>query len=370
MKYKDRTNAKLKCKKSLLVTVATMTLGIGTLGSTASIFAAEKEKGTYHQQIRQSKRTNTDMDYSELNRWVLQPWSSSVTTTSIKNLVASETTVETMSNFEVDNTKSSSKQDIKTPIRQFKRADTLSSTNGKEISFGQEVLVEASGKANIPLVAEASIKASLKLVAGQKFTSTNTAIHLNEETISFGGDSIPVPAGKKVRVTYLYERMKYSGIATNKKRISDSTFGQDFTANIGSVGVNYWDGKNPTEFDLYHGGLKHYMDSNSVVMRVGYPNFINKHLKTVYDVFSLINTTKNGIPTANLTLHYNFVNKDSYVIPTYILKKHLEIDDNKKAVYIKESETKFEGTIGTTVSVKIEDVKDGKVLYSAPVKRL
>ncbi|MBJ8026011.1 insecticidal delta-endotoxin Cry8Ea1 family protein [Bacillus cereus] len=41
MKYKDRKHAKRKYKQALLATVATMTLGVSTLGSTASVFAAE-----------------------------------------------------------------------------------------------------------------------------------------------------------------------------------------------------------------------------------------------------------------------------------------------------------------------------------------
>ncbi|MCU4860922.1 insecticidal delta-endotoxin Cry8Ea1 family protein [Bacillus cereus] len=42
MKYKDRRDAKRKYKQALLATVATMTLGVSTLGSTASAFAEEK----------------------------------------------------------------------------------------------------------------------------------------------------------------------------------------------------------------------------------------------------------------------------------------------------------------------------------------
>lgn len=41
MKYKDRKHAKRKYKQALLATVATMTLGVSTLGSTSSAFAAE-----------------------------------------------------------------------------------------------------------------------------------------------------------------------------------------------------------------------------------------------------------------------------------------------------------------------------------------
>ncbi|MEH7150825.1 insecticidal delta-endotoxin Cry8Ea1 family protein [Bacillus thuringiensis] len=41
MKYKDRKHAKRKYKQALLATVATMTLGVSTLGSTASVFAEE-----------------------------------------------------------------------------------------------------------------------------------------------------------------------------------------------------------------------------------------------------------------------------------------------------------------------------------------
>ncbi|MGR5965283.1 insecticidal delta-endotoxin Cry8Ea1 family protein [Bacillus cereus] len=43
MKYKDRKDAKRKYKQALLATVATMTLGVSTLGSTSSAFAAEED---------------------------------------------------------------------------------------------------------------------------------------------------------------------------------------------------------------------------------------------------------------------------------------------------------------------------------------
>ncbi|MGH0803503.1 insecticidal delta-endotoxin Cry8Ea1 family protein [Bacillus cereus] len=49
MKYKNRIYAKRKYKQALLVTVATMTLGVSTLGSTASAFADEKSKNTIQQ---------------------------------------------------------------------------------------------------------------------------------------------------------------------------------------------------------------------------------------------------------------------------------------------------------------------------------
>ncbi|MGO5129047.1 insecticidal delta-endotoxin Cry8Ea1 family protein [Bacillus sp. LCP25S3_G1] len=43
MKYKERTQAKRKYKQALLVTVTTITLGVSTLGSTATAFAAEED---------------------------------------------------------------------------------------------------------------------------------------------------------------------------------------------------------------------------------------------------------------------------------------------------------------------------------------
>ncbi|SPT76286.1 MULTISPECIES: insecticidal delta-endotoxin Cry8Ea1 family protein [Bacillus cereus group] len=50
MKYKDRKDTKRKYKQALLATVATMTLGVSTLGSTASAFAEEKEAGAQQEQ--------------------------------------------------------------------------------------------------------------------------------------------------------------------------------------------------------------------------------------------------------------------------------------------------------------------------------
>ncbi|MGX5634307.1 insecticidal delta-endotoxin Cry8Ea1 family protein [Bacillus thuringiensis] len=50
MKYKDRKDAKRKYKQALLATVATMTLGVSTLGSTSSAFAEEKTTGAQQEQ--------------------------------------------------------------------------------------------------------------------------------------------------------------------------------------------------------------------------------------------------------------------------------------------------------------------------------
>ncbi|WP_335385611.1 insecticidal delta-endotoxin Cry8Ea1 family protein [Bacillus thuringiensis] len=48
MKYKNRKHAKRKYKQALLATVATMTLGVSTLGSTASVFAEEGNTSELH----------------------------------------------------------------------------------------------------------------------------------------------------------------------------------------------------------------------------------------------------------------------------------------------------------------------------------
>ncbi|MCU4864232.1 insecticidal delta-endotoxin Cry8Ea1 family protein [Bacillus cereus] len=49
MQYKDRKDAKRKYKQALLITVATMTLGVSTLEGAASAFAEEKETGAQQQ---------------------------------------------------------------------------------------------------------------------------------------------------------------------------------------------------------------------------------------------------------------------------------------------------------------------------------
>lgn len=56
MKYKDRKHAKRKYKQALLATVATMTLGVSTLGSAASAFAAENKANI--QQARSASTTD------------------------------------------------------------------------------------------------------------------------------------------------------------------------------------------------------------------------------------------------------------------------------------------------------------------------
>ncbi|MBJ8025762.1 hypothetical protein [Bacillus cereus] len=65
MKYKDRKNAKRKYKQALLATVATMTLGVSTLGSTASVFAAEDTKKM--QQAQSSTSVDMAGDFIKLS---------------------------------------------------------------------------------------------------------------------------------------------------------------------------------------------------------------------------------------------------------------------------------------------------------------
>ncbi|WP_410993201.1 hypothetical protein [Bacillus cereus] len=57
MKYKERKHAKRKYKQALLATVATMTLGVSTLGSTASAFADEKRTEEQPQSSIQEKNS-------------------------------------------------------------------------------------------------------------------------------------------------------------------------------------------------------------------------------------------------------------------------------------------------------------------------
>ncbi|XKK19985.1 hypothetical protein HFP66_01745 [Bacillus sp. A17A.1] len=55
MMYKNRKNTQCKYKKTI---VATMTLGVSTLGSTVSAFAAEKKKEVQPQQATSASASN------------------------------------------------------------------------------------------------------------------------------------------------------------------------------------------------------------------------------------------------------------------------------------------------------------------------
>ncbi|WP_410993732.1 insecticidal delta-endotoxin Cry8Ea1 family protein [Bacillus cereus] len=65
MKYKNRSHAKRKYKPALLATVATMTLGVSTLGSTAPAFAAENKANV--QQAPTASVTNEPVFKRETN---------------------------------------------------------------------------------------------------------------------------------------------------------------------------------------------------------------------------------------------------------------------------------------------------------------
>ncbi|MGX5634119.1 hypothetical protein [Bacillus thuringiensis] len=70
MKYKDRKDAKRKYKQALLATVATMTLGVSTLGSTASAFAEEKKTEVQPQSSIQEK--NVDSQVREIQGYLFK----------------------------------------------------------------------------------------------------------------------------------------------------------------------------------------------------------------------------------------------------------------------------------------------------------
>ncbi|MED2777767.1 insecticidal delta-endotoxin Cry8Ea1 family protein, partial [Bacillus thuringiensis] len=68
MKYKDRKDAKRKYKQALLATVATMTLGVSTLGSTSSAFAAEEDNiSVISSHVGTSVGTQTSKEEKEIS---------------------------------------------------------------------------------------------------------------------------------------------------------------------------------------------------------------------------------------------------------------------------------------------------------------
>ncbi|MGX5633548.1 insecticidal delta-endotoxin Cry8Ea1 family protein [Bacillus thuringiensis] len=74
MKYKDRKHAQRKYKQALLATVATMTLGVSTLGNTASAFAEVQEKQGESEDQQKVNNNNVPLSPKDFNSRGINNW--------------------------------------------------------------------------------------------------------------------------------------------------------------------------------------------------------------------------------------------------------------------------------------------------------
>jgi len=351
MKYKDRKDAKRKYKQALLATVATMSLGVSALGSSISVFADESP--TPPAIAQQTAQQGLDhMGYDQFYKWVLQrdEFLAPGINTQIKNITSTGKRVTEIFEFPLIND-TNSDLNMTVPKRIYKLVDSLSSTSGREFSFGQEFSFEAGVKD--------VWKAAGKLTFGQKINSTETNLKSTEQTVEYGGNTYPVKAGQSRTVKFIYSQETFSGKAVNRRQITDyNSSGSSFTKWIGAIGINYWDGKNGTAPEWYRGD----QDPTKLSLAGSRATYSSPHLTTAYDVFSLINKKdSNNYSTANLLMSVP-TRTDSYTIPTYILKDKLDIDDAKKKVYIKEDETEFTGATGGQIIQQVVDNKTGETI--------
>ncbi|MEH7153317.1 hypothetical protein V7095_23565 [Bacillus thuringiensis] len=342
MKYKDRKNAKRKYKQALLATVATMTLGVSTLGSTASVFAAENTETAQQvvpQQPQGAAKSN-DLNFDTFQKSVLNgDHVSTITETHFKNIKPTGTQVLEVAQDILDNTGSSRERNMTVAKHTLKKLNSISRTSGSEFTFGQELSVEASGKAGIPLLADASLKTAFKLTFGQKITRSATALESIEHATEYGGGTQAVEAGKKLKVSYVLEQGTFSGTAVNRKQINNI---DTYTS------------------DTYPSGLK-----LKAVKVLASPNNLQDYYgeKTPYEIFKFANKF---FDTSYLILEYaNPENYNEYVVfglPMTELRKKLDIDDEHKEVYLKENEMQFKSAYGTQITQQIIDVDSGQAL--------
>ncbi|NHB98541.1 ETX/MTX2 family pore-forming toxin [Photorhabdus stackebrandtii] len=227
-------------------------------------------------------------------------------------------------------------RDMTVPQKNHKKIRTVSTTDGKEFTFGQKISIETSGKLGVPLLSEASVTAAVELMTNQKISSAQTTLDSNESAITYGGGSQNVGAKQKIEVIFTLKKTLFSGMACHRKRIENID-----PDNIEKVGVNYWDGDNATHLEFFY------------------------DKKTPDDIFSLIYGKKNGLSTANLFIEYKenkHGDEDYYIIPTYELFPIIHIDNNKN-VYIEEDRTEFNLVIGDEIDQTINDQESGEVLH-------
>ncbi|MRC19786.1 hypothetical protein GH866_30110 [Bacillus thuringiensis] len=88
MKYKERKDAKRKYKQALLTTVATMTLGVNTLGNTSSTFAAEEDNiSVISTHTINNVGTQTDISEEAKKKTFFSKVSANLTTATGKKIV-------------------------------------------------------------------------------------------------------------------------------------------------------------------------------------------------------------------------------------------------------------------------------------------
>lgn len=327
MKFK-----KVKQSKSLLIAATLSTIGLtGISGATA--FAAEipsvnlnsdkvDNYSTFHVNLmfydafkKFCLDIKNDESISKINNLRTEELQRSVDTTTIENPTDAPMT-------------------IKTQEKSYKQTDSVTVTHAKEFSFGQEISAEFGPLKDLLNMAKLNFKATF----GQKITDSTANAHSTEEAVKFGGDSITVKPGHKVKVEYVFSETKYSG---KLETVSPVKYNVKKAKNISYI---------------YESDVPYYKQKLPYVAKF---NGGSNPFSTDYYFFK----DAHKLPDKEaILIYYDNEDVDTYFFYADELNRHIILDENKKQAYYKDSSADFEALKGTGLKIKVTDLSNGEIL--------
>lgn len=336
MKYKERTHAKRKFKHALLTTTTAFTLGLTALGTTGILM--------------KPIAAHADNDYYNSDKmWKTTFSSRGDVVTAVLDVKINPVKLESLDTATLNND-SDRELALSTPIKSKKVTDSISAADSTEFTFGY--------KANLGLEIPGIVKASGEWNAGFKWTSTNTLLHSTEQTLTYGGDKITVPANKKYKVEYQYTTTTFTGKYQNMQEITEKS-------NVKSIG--YWS-KDLGYNTLMGAGLHNSEQDGDISEKFG-----KRGGETMYDLLKAIDYAyKWDAPYKYVWL--GFDNNENYYLTREQVKKEIldwiYFDDTNKKVYLLKNSKEFTGNnVGGDLNMTVYEVKDGvnKKILEAPV---
>ncbi|MED2754617.1 hypothetical protein P4278_09970 [Bacillus thuringiensis] len=303
---------KITGNKSLLVAAILSTISLTGISSTPTL-AAETPFASY------SVSGAAGQDYKAW--WGIDEFKhrcltiDNATYTKIKDVKEDEGKKSPLDgNYSYTNT-SNETETRKLPTYKNTVTKSITFTDAKEFSFGQEISAETGELTS--LIA----KASAKLSFGQKITTTTQNLDLETKEIQYGGDELTVKPGERIDVTYRLTRPKYTGTLETANPIHYNIGQKINLRGVTNDEVNQMSSAR-----------------NTNVVKTDY--WYSSDFKTDYEFFKHMIEHPGG---AAVEINYHREGKnDVYIMSANTIQNAFFVDDKKQQVYLKQSQANFE----------------------------
>ncbi|PHC35985.1 hypothetical protein COF09_30485 [Bacillus toyonensis] len=322
MKYKNRKHTKRKYKQALLATVATMSLGVSTLGSTAPVFAASQDYSAWWG-LDEFKHRCLEIDGATISK--------------VTNVREDTQNAIEIKKFSIPNIEGETKE-VSTPVHQKTTQKSMRISSTKEFSMGQELEVSTGPVEGLI----ADFKA--KLTFGQKFSKASEEFTSEEDKITYGGDKFKIKPGQRVDVEYIFKRPAY-------------------IADLETVNPIHYNVSQKWALRYVTNAQVHTMSDARSTYSVPGSYIPSTKYQNDYEFFKDI--LMNGSADAAEINYHGEGKNDVYIMSQQTIKDTFMLDEQKHQVQMKQSHANLElkgASTDVAVHYKIIDIKTGKIV--------